>query len=60
MCTRFFRYEGQPTRTDEDKEQLTDIVLQVTPDDDNGGTPEIDGMSHSRRLRPTDVTLAYV
>jgi hypothetical protein len=50
--------EGQPTRTDEDKEQLTDIVLQVTPD--NGGAPEIDRMSHSRRLRPTEVTLTYV
>lgn len=47
MCTRFFRCEGQPTRTDEDKNQLTGIVPQVTPDDDNGGAPEIDRMSHS-------------
>lgn len=59
MCTRFFRREGQPTRTDEDKEQVTDIVLQVMPDDDNGGAPEIDRMSHSWGLRPTEITLMF-
>jgi hypothetical protein len=33
-------------RTDQDKEQLTDTVLQVTPDE-SGGASEIDRMSHS-------------
>jgi len=56
----FFRCEGQPTGTDDDKEQLTDIVLQVIPDDDSGGAPEIDRMSHSWGLRPIEITLAYV
>lgn len=47
-------------RTDEDKKQLTGIVLQVTPDDDNGGAPEIDRMSHSWGLRPTEIIFVYV
>jgi len=59
MCTRFFRRNGQPTRTDEDEEQVTDTVLQVMPDDDNGGALEIDRMSHSWWLRPTEITLMF-